>query len=570
MKLFKLHLLLGLLFLFLTVSAHAQKLEVVLKEVKNYSIIPVRAGVLITYQKKGNITKGMQEVMLDLYDADLNKQKTTDFQIDKGLVFLKHTRDSDNIYFLYTRPKSYGGTGKTPPILGGFFRRYTIVKYNLKTAVIDQFPGSLKQTLQLFDFKAINGVVYMGGAAGITDARQFAYIVASIPLMFAPTMLLGRPYKPSVVSVNTNEMDAGPNQLYDKYFGSGYNNITAFGVNEYDNEYNALITTHSGDERGLVYKNLKEKSKTKTVKINGVQDKKIYNVKMQTDDTRHIYSGIYGTSSEIFDKPYTSQGIVVGMINNSKSVFNHYFPYSKFKSIKFTLSDQEEKKMQREEKKTKKMSKKKSKKLKGTNVLLTVLMHDALLLDDKIIYMGELCQPHIHIEMVAMGVSNGGITMVPMGIKDGDKRVGILVFAVDLKGNLLWEKSVPIRDGTNAAEWEPKVKFSKYQDSLIRVSYQDEATIKTVLFNEDSIPEVEEILSYTSARVADTINYKQSKLKDFISGPEEELYFESTVEHWYDNSFIEYGEQVIPGKASKAIELRKKRRVLYLQKINTN
>lgn len=564
MKLNSIKLLPGVFCLLLTLHVSAQKIEIVLKEAKNYKIIPIRAGVLIAHEEKGNIVKGIREVSIDMYDRDLNKQKRTDFTISKQFSLLRHIRDSDNIYLLYTQPKSYGGSGNhPPPFFDSYFRRFTIIKYNIKTAAIDEFPGALSQTFQLSDLKVINGTVYMGGAAGITDFQQAAMIVGSIPLLFIPAVVGGRPYKPSVVTVNTNEMDAAPHQTYAREFGSGYTNITAFGVNEFDNEYNALITTHNGKGRGLIYKDLKEKRKNKPVKIKGVQDKNVYNVKMQTDDTRQIYSGMYAGYGEFFEKPFTSQGILVGMIDNSKSVFNHYLPYSKFKSIKYILSDKEEKHIQKEEKR----AKTKKKKLRGTNILLSVVMHDALVLDDKIIYMGELCQPHTHIEMVTVGGMNNQVT-VAMPIKDGDKRVGILVFAVDLKGNLLWENSIPIKNGTNAAEWGPKVKFSKYADSSIRVWYQDDESIKSAVFNSDSTPVLEELVSFTTAAVADTVHYKQSVLKDIISGQQDELYFESTIEHWYGENFIEYGEQLIPGKTSKAVELRKKRRVLYLQKID--
>lgn len=506
-------------------------------EVIDYQIYPLHKGVLLTYSKKAK--GGMQQITLENYDTDLHKQQTSDFTLDKDFSLANHTQDSEYVYFLYAEHKQFGGSSNySPPSWVTFFKDYVLIKYNIQTAAIQQFPGSLEDIFQTYDFSVRKGIVSLGGASG------------------SPTS----GYHPSIISIDTKQPKARPSQFVNNEFKKGFTNIASLNMGETDNRYYTLITSHDNNGKGLFYKEIQENSETPNIKITVPKDRMISKLNIQSIHSRQIYSGIYRLEDDAMlaftRRPYSTQGIVVGMLSKSTPVFNQCIPYTKFKSIDFAFDEAERKEIEQT-----------SKKGKDANLLLSMIVQGVVSEQDKIIFMAELIQPHTHMEEAVVGTSAGPVNVMSPTF-DGYKRIGILVFAVDLKGNILWDKCVPITNGTISTDFTPAALFKYYQDNSIRVWYEDQTSIKTALFKQDAPPVSEQTYTYTTAKTVNTqLETDQDQPKKSSNKKVEELYFESTVEHWYGGYFIQYGEQEITGKAFKAKQLRKERIIVYLQKI---
>ena len=544
------------------------KIEIILKDLKSHKIIPIKDGVLVTYIKNTKPIKGMTEIFVDKYDQDLVKQKkTTKFQIKKGYDFVNYTKDSDFIYFLYAKKRGgpyalafrYGSSVDQLAVSPSFFKEYTIVKFNPNTAEVQTYSGKYDRKFGASTFQVKHGIVYLGGTAGRTFWGNAKFYIILAPIWWVPVIFYKQSYKPCILSINMNEAYPSTKDLYMKEYGKGFTRISSLDINEPENEFNMFITSIRKRKTALSYNTIKDDVIGKEEKIKFPKEKVLTYVKSKTVGKTKLYAGVYRSKEGITkgerNDGKISEGLAIGMSSNSKTVFNALIPYNKFQNISFVFNAHHD-------------QKKEVKRKVDADIVMSVLFHDILVKDDRVIYMGEMYYRHTHIEMVTEMVTEsdgrGGIRSYPAPVFDGYKRKGILVFAVDLKGKLLWDNAIEIVDGTNSEELIPKIVFREQEDSSIYAVYGDGATVKTALFNGGDMPVIVNKKVFASGKKAIKLSKKETK-QSLFTPPVIEEFHESTLEYWFDDYFIEYGEVVGMAKDSQ-----KKNKVFYLNKIDLN
>jgi len=137
---------------------------------------------------------------------------------------------------------------------------------------------------------------------------------------------------------------------------------------------------------------------------------------------------------------------------------------------------------------------------------------------------------------------------------DGYKYMGVVVFALDLKGNMKWENGVRVSNGPLSFYKDYKYKITEQEDAGIKILYSDGKLIKSAtVYSDDAVDYGEDI------RVNEASKSKKKKNNDDDGGF-------ATVDYWYDDYFIAYGHfQAEKDKKSK--DKKKIKPVYYLNKI---
>jgi hypothetical protein len=512
------------------------------------------------------VSKGKREEFVDWYTMDLEKKQSTQYEIWKDKILVTYTKDGAYIYFLYIKNKSFSrsfaeqaSSGNLPIETGGFFRSYTIVKLNPVTGDVQQFDGSLKRTMQATEMKVKDGIVYLVGSGGPADGEVAAIAAISAPLMFVPFFLVKFQYKPFMVQIDMKEDQPVALLTFHKKYGKGYSTIVGFDLDLEEN--NLLVSTVNNQGTALTTKTSTNEKRGKPRKVKFPKSKIIASMRTKSQDNNWVFAGVYKKQEGIFSlyRSGFSEGLFVGGTRNGKATFSSIIPYQRLNSLQFAFDIAKSGVVLDPS-----QSKKKAEKVKdGSNILLSVLFHDIVLLDDTVIVVGEVYYPHTHIEQRMVQGSGGNVRVVPVPILDGYKRVGVILFALDAKGNLLWNQAVPIQNGINSMDRTTKLKYHVANDGTIGVSFADGNTIKTATFKMDEPVSIEEVVTFESARRNEKPKVKASKLKTVLNGYEDDdsYLFEPAVEYWTGNSFLEYGVHRSPNKNSKKKEL-------YLQKIS--
>jgi hypothetical protein len=213
---------------------------------------------------------------------------------------------------------------------------------------------------------------------------------------------------------------------------------------------------------------------------------------------------------------------------------------------------------------------KKAKKGKEMVMNMSVHFHNILLRDEEIILMGETYYPSYHTEVVYEIDANGRMRPRTVVVFDGYKFFGVVTFAIDYKGNLLWDNGASISDGPLSFFLNYKFKFIEQENDAIKVIYSDGGYIKSVTLNKADKPVYGKETSINTGKKGDSkVSTKKSTKNTKINTDTDVKNYSSSVEYWYDNYFIAYGEQAIKNtsKEKKAKGEKKKRQVFYLNKI---
>jgi hypothetical protein len=368
---------------------------------------------------------------------------------------------------------------------------------------------------------------------------------------FILLLFCGPKYDPYLFTVDMNTKRPVQKDFPMLGYGKGLSKILALDVSEEQNECNMVIKAINKKEAKLLLKDLKGDKLERDFVTKMPKDKEVFSGNINTFGTKKIYTGIYGDAGKKTGSQTNTQGIVVGMMENDKAVFNSLIPYSKFKNFKFTFSSREEKAI-----------KKKEAKGKAATVSLSILFHDILVREDEIVLMGETYYPQYHYETYVD--ANGKVST--RKVFDGYKFFGVVTFAVDKKGNLIWDNGATINDGPLSFFLTHKFKFIEQEDESIKVLYSDGGYIKSVTLNKNNKPVYGKSTRINTEQKGDS-KVSTKKTKVVSSGNDDN--YSSSVEYWYDNYFIAYGEQVIKNtaKGKKEKGVKKKRQVFYLNKI---
>ncbi|MEI6880704.1 MAG: hypothetical protein WCK82_05195 [Bacteroidota bacterium] len=518
------------------------RVEIEINDNSDHTSIPIdKNGILVAYKTSQKVGSGLVNINFDLFDTLLNKTSTINSMVAKNYNYLGHTVDKQFCYILYANYNSVNKFMMQDP----FLKKYTLFKIDPVNQDVIRYEGMFPKTFFYKDMNVLNGVVYLGGSIGPSPNDVNKVVCLSMFACFIPLLFYTPYYEPFVETIDTRKkLFSKRDIVFDKYKKTT-STIIDLDVNEEQNLCNLMIKSKTKKETKLTTVDVKDNRIGNNVNIKLGGNQEVFSGHINSFGNKKLMAGVYGnkTSLKRGGSPATT-GIVVSMYEGNKPVFTSTIPYSKFKNFGIVTDKVKEVKSG---KKTKKIT-------ESASSQNDICFHDFIIRDDEIICIGEVFYPTYHTETYTTVDANGRMSTRTVVVFDGYKYMGVVVLALDLKGNLKWENGVRVSNGPLSFYKDYKYKITEQEDAGIKILYSDGKLIKSAtVYSDDAIDYAEDI------RVNEESKSKKKKNNDDDGGF-------ATVDYWYDDYFIAYGHfQAEKDKKSK--DKKKNKPVYYLNKI---
>jgi hypothetical protein len=487
-------------------------------------------GVLVLNQiNKTNYT-------LTRFDTNLEKLWTVNGTIDASLDYVKSAYDGKNLYLLFSRYRS---------------NVYEVVKVNIGPGFIEKYHIMSVDRMEVSEFQALNSSIFIGG---IVNAQ------------------------PVILFTNLDERKT-------KVLPSAVKTTAEIQSMELDTTTNLVNVTYAVGTRGknyqLVLKSFNEEGKMiSQFVLNPENEFAMMNGRMSlVSDSTEVMFGTYGHKNSIgSSRGPTSQGIYFAKLIDNEPTDVKFHSFTEFKNF---FNFMNERQRERQEKKIQ------DKKDKGEDLRLDyrLLVHDIVKQGDQYIMVAEAFYADYRYNNFnnpygfgngwnswgspystfynpfRWGYGNYGLYSPfssyysPWGynnrfynnnqIFDGWIYTHAIVAAFDMKGNLLWDNSIELKD-VKEQKLSEKVKAS-IKGNDITLSYSNKGQIFTKVIQADKVVE------NTQPRPIDT-QMQGDKVKQTTS---------DNIDFWYNNYFIASGYQKINNDQEGG-----KRNVFYLSKVS--
>ncbi len=235
-----------------------------------------------------------------------------------------------------------------------------------------------------------------------------------------------------------------------------------------------------------------------------------------------------------------SQGMYVGGYVGSREVIKKYHRFTEMNNFFSFLSDREQKRM--EEK-----ASKKTKKGKDLKLRYRLLVHEAIILGDRYVMVGEAYYPTYRTERYRR-YGGRGYYYDTRTVFDGYKFTHAVVAAIDKRGDLAWDHSFKIND-TKTFQLKKRVKMLTNGDKLTLI-YNLEGNIHQLQIEGGDILEEAKSVEVATKHANDQV--RNSDL--------------GQIEYWYENYFLAWGYQKI--KNNQRESSTNKRNIFYINKLS--
>ena len=522
---------------------NSNRIELELEDVSNHHIIPIDdKGLIVAYETETKSGKGMVELKFDKYGTNLNKIKSITESVDKSYLMLDYVQDSSAVYFLYT--DQYGSVKSNAAAGLTMFKKFTVFKLDLKTDNVTTYNGMFPNCFYYRGIKLMKGVVYLGGGLGPSPNEIAQKTCLSACLCFIPLLFYHPVINPFLISIDMNQNNPIKKDYNFTEIPKSNTSIIDLDVDPVNDVCDLIIKSKTKEQTKTYFKEIKNQKMGKDIPINLTGNKEIIDAQMNVIGDKKIVVGTYGDRSAKYMtyQGYT-QGIIVTMYNNEKAAFITTLPYNTFKNFKFALYKSEERKV-----------KSNAKKGKETTIAMQVHFHDVLVRDNELVFMGEAYYPEYHTEVYYTTDGQGRMVARTRTVFDGYRFFGAVAFGMDYSGKLLWENGATLTNGPRSFSLSYKFRFIENEDESIRSYYSDGVKIISADINKNTTTKVNKEIDINTGLKGDKKISSQSN---------------GSIEYWYDDYFIAYGEQTVKNttKEAKSSGLKRKRQVFYLNKI---
>jgi hypothetical protein len=283
------------------------------------------------------------------------------------------------------------------------------------------------------------------------------------------------------------------------------------------------------------------KIKERASKIGQTGEKNIISISAsKIDDNEYLISGTYGVNST-----FVSSGLFFGkLIGNEVS----FLKFNNFLDLKDFLSYLPEKKQERLEKK----QRKKKKKGKELNASYNIADHDIIKTpENEYIFLGEAYYATYTTRSYTTFVNGQAVTNYQT-VFDGYQYTHAVVTKFDSNGELIWDHSFEMNPDIKPFYVKRFVSLFGDTDKSLNMAFVDRKKIHS------------KSIDYLSGEIIK--DESSEEIKTGLEGDKTKRSY-LTIDYWYDNNYIIYGNQVIKNKGDNKSN-RGKRKVFFMSKVS--
>jgi hypothetical protein len=478
-------------------------------------------GLLIFYPfNKIGMASRFQKWNFTRVDTSLAEIWSVEFQQVSDLKFEKSSKDSNNIYLLFTKQKEY-----------------KIVKIDINTGNTNILSGKLRfEDFIVNDFAANENYAVFGGSSSPTQSSllyKTCLSVACFPLLLFPNFV---PEKTGFL-IHSNFNTKGSREI--PITLKGYSEVVDIAFD--NNSINMAITINSkkAAKHQVIIEDYKISGhKNRQISVKAL-DKNYLLSDVVLDNSKYnekIIMGTFSTKNSNYKQGIYVSTISFGKQNNIK--FTNFIDFDNF--FKYLPKEDQLKITSKIERKTE------------HNHLFDLdyqwTFHKKIIGDSAgYITLAEAYYPQYHTEYTT-AFFYGRLVEFANQVFDGYAYTHAVISAFDTNGNLLWDNYLPL-DDLISFDLKEKVKIQKYQDTYL-LAYATQQKVKYKYIKKGFPTEVQ-IAPFN-------LNLIESEKKELK--PKTEIYI------WYKNNLIEFSSiqknQLSEGKGIKSIFILNKIKIL--------
>jgi len=492
-----------------------------------YNVIPVeKNGLVLAYMPDGKAKNGMQDFAFKKLNTDFEEEFVSKVSINKNYNLKTYAIEGDYLYVLFA--------SKSAQL--SMFPDYTLVKVNTKEKETKVYLGLSEKTLYFNKMIVHNGVVSLSGTYGPSAGSIYATSCISALFCYIPLLFIHYKFFPVIINIDMKGKSNIKKEFMMQNYVKGKVQFVDMDVNDSLGEIN-FIVNHDHKKSNKTYlrtlKAGKLSSDISLKKPNGIQ---ITNSKINVVDLENKV--IMGTYSKYGKSVSSSQGVYVSLMEGTKQNYFKTIPWNKFKNFNVSKTKAETRALKKNEKKG-----------KTTDILIQVIFHDVLIRENELVFFGETYYPRYETRTEVTYV-NGRPQYRTYTVFIGYQYVGALAFALDEKGELLWDQGFSLV-GPLTFYLRERYRFTEIGDDQYSVAYNEGMKLRVQTFDKES--------SEIAIKEVDMETGKKGdKVKEYFPGG-------SDIFYWYDDFYLASGRQNIKNKTQKGSA--KKRNVFYLNKI---
>ncbi len=456
------------------------------------TVIPGGKNGFVIVSRSKNRVEGAYEWKHDVYNNNLELQKSESISIPKGYSFTEPIQCENSVHYLYYRKNKDAHA----------------VTYEKSTGKINDVEVEIPEGFKLYEIPfSMDGYLNYAAESGVF---YHCGKYEKNPAVLAIDMEKGSSTIIPIVDVEGIK----PNKL--KFYGV----YTIAGTNEFAVVLEVKRSRKFNSTYCLVYD--KEGNRKAMVLLNPSVDVNLNSVSIEKmDDKSYAITGNYSTRSKT-----TSEGIYFGKFSNDGMDFLKVHNYTSMKTFFDYLSNRRQEKIERKIERAKEKGKELS-----YNYLMT--SHKIMKLGNRFIYVGEAFYPTYRTETTYV---NG--KPQTRSVFDGYQYTHALVVGFDAEGNKVWDQTMTLY----------QVNKPMFVKQFIRVGVNPNGNTVDLAFASNWNIYKKQInadggLVQDKMSKANSTNDPNEKVRQSSEGE---------LEFWYDNYFINYGFQKIKNTEDKS------------------
>lgn len=384
---------------------------------------PVKENGLIVICSGKDKTNGQFEWKFDLYNTNLEVEKSTSVFIDSKMYFTEHFSTDDNFYLLFKSRKG----------------EYIIYNLNCKDGSLQETQGELPKKSSISSMMVINDFAYLSGH------------LKRSPILFSLNLSNGlkKVIPLNIPGVKTKKTSISNIQLI-KNSNEVFVYVDAPESKTKTNKYIVKLNSE-GDKEDIF------------CLTKGIEQNIIEISATKTGDNEYIYTGSYSEKPGLY-----SEGIFISKVTSNNIDFINFYNFNKFDNFFAFLSEKRQLKIE-------KKKERKEKRGKELKIRYSIEGHDVIKKDDNYFFIGEAYYATYRTETYTTFV-NGQAVQQTRHVFDGFQYTHGIITGFDKSGNLMWDNTFKM--------WPRRKPFTVKK--FISVSEEKE-NINMAFANNDSI-----------------------------------------------------------------------------------
>jgi hypothetical protein len=264
-----------------------------------------------------------------------------------------------------------------------------------------------------------------------------------------------------------------------------------------------------------------------------------------------VFIGTYGDRSSFTIGTYggmkiNSEGMCFIKWSEGELIAKKFFNFLDLDNFTSYLPERQQNRIERK----KQRKKDRGKELTGNYLIVG---HELIQKDNSYLFLGEACYPTYRTETRTVTTTTNGQTttrQVTKTVFDGFQYTHAILCKFNQNGELLWDNVFEMNSMYKPIRLKRFIAISETPENTVKLSFVNYDKMVVKSFNYDGSI----VLDRTSEPMV--LNDEEDKVKRT----------KSSVDFWYDDYFIAYGEQKIKNKSDDK-DTKRKRRVYFINKV---